>query len=561
LNQATAKAKQDSDNDRSVAVSAITELSGALFDDLERRGGTVKHRQQLIGVALAGLEQVTKSDARLADSGIIEALLATADLHSLTGDLESAKVSLDRAESLARELVEEFPDDEKHRYSLALVHDAVAIFVYSARGADQTTPVIQRATTILNRLIDQSPENPNYLRCLLRVRHLLARVYETKDDLEAVYQECNTNLPLAQRLNSLTGGRGGRRELAELHRLMHDAANRLGNFNVAEGHGDASVALFAELKQEAPPDDILAAMDYWVAVETQALFFAERRRHREATEKMDASIFAYREWLKRDPENLMTKYRLAEGLRLKSTQSYYLYDYDRVRKAAYESIDLFRDLTKASPSNHRYKGFVLCATEGALDCAIHVGDWQELEKLAADAVTLYRSLDPESIDIGFDGYYGPIDEILWEAARRHLNAYTGDRSSDGTCALLCIYSYQDVLQGRLELSDAVREDILRTCDLELRDQDALFAAIGRIEGRTKYWLGMSLIHEAVAFGLLAEQETGEPQRSIYLKRSVAAIKRTKQEYPVVARDRLFSKAGELNWVIESELYKSEIGDQ
>ena len=96
--------------------------------------------------------------------------------------------------------------------------------------------------------------------------------------------------------------------------------------------------------------------------------------------------------------------------------------------------------------------------------------------------------------------------------------------------------------------------------MELSDQDALFAAVGQIQERSRYWLGMSLIHEAVTFGLLAEQEAGQPQRSNHLKRSVAALKRLEQEFPVVMRDRLYSKAGELNWVTQTELYRREIGE-
>lgn len=386
-------------------------------------------------------------------------------------------------------------------------------------------------------------------------------VYETLDDLEAVYQECQTYLPVAQHLRAITNGRAGRRELAKLHRRMQDAANALGNLDVAEGHGDEAVALFAALKNEAPPDDIVAAMDYWVVLQSQAAFYADSGRHREATELTDAAIVGYRELLNRDPENLVTKFRLAEGLRCKASLGYYLYDYDRVKTASYESMQLFRELTEASPFNHRYKAFVLCATEGALDCAIHAGDWQELDRLAEQAVTMYHSLDPQNIDELFDGYYGRIYEILWEASRRHLSNYDGDPTADGTCNLLCIYSYLDALQGRNDLSNTTRADIARTCGMELSDQASLFSAIDQIEGRSRYWLGMSLIHEAIAFGVLAEKESSEPQKSKHLQRSVAAIQQLKQKFPVVERDRLYSKAGELNWVMQTELYKSEIAKQ
>ncbi len=252
LNQITLKAKQDSDNDRTVAVAAITELSDALVDDFERRGGTVKRRQHLVDVALSGLEQVTKSDARVAGASIVRAHLSRANLHSLSGDLESSQASLDQAQTLANELVEAFPDSEEHQHSLALVHEALADFLISSGSAENAIPEIERTTEILNRLTEQSPKNPEYLRCLLRVRQSMVIVYETLDDLEAVYRECDTYLTVAQRLRELTNGCAGRAELAQLHRRMQDAANALGNLEIAERHGDEAVALFATLKQEAP---------------------------------------------------------------------------------------------------------------------------------------------------------------------------------------------------------------------------------------------------------------------------------------------------------------------
>ncbi len=131
----------------------------------------------------------------------------------------------------------------------------------------------------------------------------------------------------------------------------------------------------------------------------------------------------------------------------------------------------------------------------------------------------------------FDGYYGRIYEVLWEASSRHLDNYEGESTPDGTCNLLCIYSYLDALRGRNDLSDTVQTDILRTCGIELSDQDELFSAIGQIRGRSTYWLGMSLIHEATTFGILAEKE---PERAAKVKVLEALSRRdqtTRTEIP------------------------------
>ena len=555
LNQIANQAKEDSDNDRAVAVSAITELSSALRDDMERRGGTVEHRQKLIGVALAGLEKVTKTDAPVAESGIIRAHLASADLHSLTGDMKSSWVSLDKAQRLANELARAFPHHNEHQYSLALVHEALADYLVSTGSVEKAIPEIDHATSILKQLIRQSANDTAYLRCLLRVRQRMVVVLETLDDPEAVYQECQTYLPVAKHLVAVTNGRDGRGQLAEFHRRMHDMATLRGELDVAEKHCEQAVALFAKLKDESPPDDIVAAMNYYVVLQSQASFYAETGRQHEATANTDAAIAGYRDLLRRDPENLETQYRLAEGLRCKAAIGFYVNDYRQVREAARESIELFRDLTRKAPSSHRYKAFVLCATEPALDCAIHSGDWQELDALAEQAVALYRGLEPLNIDQTFDGYYGRIHEVLWEASQRHLDTFAGKKTNDATAALLCIYSYQEALDGRYELSGRVQADVVRTCGIKLSNQDELFAAIDQIDEKSDFFSGTSLIHEAVAYGLLAQGDSDPSKQSKRLQRSVGALQKLRQQYPVVARDRLHTKAGELKWVMETELYK------
>jgi serine/threonine protein kinase len=557
LNRAALQAKQNSDNDRSVAVTAITELSSALYQDLSRRGGTVRDREQLIGVALAGLQRVTQDETRLADAGILQAHLATAELHRLKGDLESARQSLHRAHDLATELVTAFPDNDQHAYALAQVHQSMAEFVYETAGAKNSIPELETATGILQRLIQKLPDNPDYLRSLLAVRRQMVSVYETRQDLAAVYRECSQYLPMAERLNALTGDRGGRDVLGELRRLMHDAAWQLGNPEVAEQHGDSALAHFAELKREAPEDDKFASLNYWIALQTQAMYYAQQGRHDEATKNTDAAIAGYRQLAMRDPESLESRFFLAEGLRVKCDQSYYLYDYARVRAAAHESIEILRDLIDRSPTNHRYKAFFVAAAGNAMECAKHTGDWRQLDQLLEEAVTVYRSIDPEHIDSGFEGSYGPVYESIWEATRRHLANDSGPQTADGTCALLCIYAYLEALPGRYELSTQTRADIARTCGFDLANQDALFTKMHQLPGRTEHWLATTLIHEAMVYGFLAQQATDDQHRTEHLQRAVAAIKRVKQEHPVIASHRLFTK-GELNWVRGTELYKTEI---
>lgn len=559
LNQAAIMSKQDSDNDRAVAVSAITELSNALYRDLSRRSGTIKEREQLINVALSGLQQVTQNETRIADSSAIFAHLTTAELQGLQGDLAAASESLDRAYGLATELVQTFPDHPSHAYALAQVHAGKASLALAESGTERAIPDIERATEILQRLIEQSPDNPKLLHSLLRVRRQMVSVYIVRQDAESVYRECTLYLPMAERFHELAEDEQGREVLGEVQRLLHYSALQMGKNSTAKGHGQSAVTHFKELKQAAP-DDTVTATSYWQAIQTRAMEHAANGLHTEASRDMDAAIRGYRELAQRNPEDLEFQYVLADALRWNCYQGCWTYNTAKVKESGYESIKLLRELIRKSPSNHRYKATFVASSGHVAEIARGECDWQELDARLEEAVEIYRTLDPGTIDMQFEGSYGTVFENVWEATRRHFQTFDGKPSPDGTCALLLTYAFMESIHGRKELSKEAQANIVRTCELELTDQDDLFTAVNRIKGRSAFWIGSTLIHEAVVHGNLAENADDQASRSDHLARSVAAIKRVKQRHPEIAAIRL-PVTMELQWVRQTKLYQQEIGDQ
>ena len=193
------------DEQRGLAVDALSSLVQGIQDQLATRPGTLELRRSLLEIARDGLKKVpiTDSTDRYSldvDDRAIQTLIRLGDIDFVLGRTDEAKSEFEQAARLAERVSKTDPKSGPIRRQLASAYDRVGDEIsrnYSEKRIPEETSYREKAQAIRQELVSQHPDNAVYRRDLQVSRNKLAglRIKEKKvDEAVKLYQDSLNSL-------------------------------------------------------------------------------------------------------------------------------------------------------------------------------------------------------------------------------------------------------------------------------------------------------------------------------------------------------------------------------
>ncbi|QEG23510.1 Serine/threonine-protein kinase PknB [Mariniblastus fucicola] len=159
------EAQLQAEADREAAIDSLWHLVNSLYEDLSANTATIETRDQVLTVAISGLESIGEfRGSRKFDRTAMVAQQRIAQLHSLRGDSKTAVSAFEKSIEIARANKASAPDDFEFQVDLYVALDHLVGHHIRHSNHSEIAKLKAEAEDLLGQLREQYPDNKTLLQ-------------------------------------------------------------------------------------------------------------------------------------------------------------------------------------------------------------------------------------------------------------------------------------------------------------------------------------------------------------------------------------------------------------
>ena len=397
--QKATDAEQRAVQDRTAAVSSLTDLVDSLYDDLSDNAATIKAREKLVDSAMHGLQSVSTVEGDVvADRTAFLGSLRIADLAVLKGDTQMAAEHYGRSIELARKLAEAQPDNDGRKRDLARAISKLGV-LNRHDDPELSSQLNKESELILSKILDRNPGDTDALTQLVAEKGCQLELLRNENvtDYNAVIDYAHTILPDLDRLL----------QQDEIDKTVFDAGYliyfQLGRAYLESGDGESASEFFESAREQVAASLAQSPNNFRMRSASATL---DRAASMAAglLGQMDKSLEMYlsaiatlKQLSAANPDDSRLRLQVASTLSLGSSTLLYKGKFDEGTQVLHDAETIYEELIELAPTNEFHKTLFIENRLRGIFFDLAIGNWQRAFEQSNDTLEfLNRIVDNTS---------------------------------------------------------------------------------------------------------------------------------------------------------------------
>ena len=392
--QKATQAQQRAVQDRTAAVSALTNLVDSLYDDLSENAATIEAREKLVDAAMSGLQSVSPVESDIvADRTALLGSRRIADLAVLKGDIATATKNYERAIELARTLIAAEPEINSLKLELASAISSLGV-LNRDNDFQLSEKLNAESESILTEILDRNPDDNEALTKLVLEKgnrlELIRRNNIT--DFQATIDYAKTILPDLDRLlehaeNDPSVYRAG----YMIYFLLGRACLESGDGKTASLHFESARKHVAASLVQSPNNFTMrsasATLDRAASMTAGLLVQMDK-----SLDMYLSAIATFKQLSAANPDDSMLRKQVASTLSLGSQTLLYNGKFDECTQALQDAEQIYEELIESAPTNEGNKTLFIENRLRSIFVDLSLGNWQRAFEKSNDTLEFLNGL-------------------------------------------------------------------------------------------------------------------------------------------------------------------------